>query len=157
MAEPELNDDFRDLLHALDEREVDFVIVGAHAMAVHGVARATGDIDILVRATAENALRVVAALRDFGAPLGVHGATVEDFTQLGWVYQMGLPPRRIDLLTSISGVSFDEAWQDRCSVEVGELTLPFIGLAALRTNKLATGRPKDLADVAMLDELPPTE
>ena len=153
MAEPELNDDFRDLLQAFEEREVDFVIVGAHAMAVHGVARATGDIDILVRATSENALRVVAALRDFGAPLGVHGTTVDDFTQLGWVYQMGLPPRRIDLLTSITGVSFDEAWRDRCSVELGDLTLPFIGVAALRANKLATGRPKDLADVALLDEL----
>ncbi len=152
MGEPELNDDFRDMLQALVDHGAEFVIVGAHAMAVHGVARATGDIDILIRGTLENASRIVAALRDFGAPLGTHGTSAADFTRPGWVYQMGLPPRRIDLLTSITGVSFDDAWRGRRTVEVGGLQLPFLGLPALRANKQATGRPKDPADIALLDE-----
>lgn len=108
---PELNEDFADMLHCLGEAGVEFVIVGAHALAAHGIARATGDIDIFVKPSAENAERVLAALTAFGAPLDSHGIAPADFARPGLVYQIGLPPRRIDLLTEISGVSFDEAWQ----------------------------------------------
>lgn len=153
MSSAELNDDFRDLLAALVEHGVEFVIVGAHAMAVHGASRATGDIDILVRPTMANAARTYAALRDFGAPVGVHGITVTDFAEPERVYQMGLPPRRIDLLTSISGVDFESAWSGRVIVDVAGLELPFLGLDTLRRNKQATGRAKDAADLALLDEL----
>lgn len=152
MSDPALNDDFRDFLQSLIECGAEFVIVGAHAMAAHGVARATGDIDVFVRATPDNADRVVSALRDFGAPIGIHGISETDFARPGWVYQMGIPPRRIDVLTSISGVGFEEAWQGRTTLEVDGLTLPFLGLEQLRANKVASGRPKDLADIALLDE-----
>ncbi|MCB9508390.1 MAG: hypothetical protein H6697_12095 [Myxococcales bacterium] len=153
MTEPGLNDDFRDLLRSLLECEVEFVIVGAHALAVHGVARATGDIDIFVRATPANAQRVVAALGIFGAPVRSHGVVAADFTRPDWVYQIGLPPRRIDLLTSISGVDFETAWTRRDTLVVDGLTLPFLGIGELRANKLASGRPKDLADIALLDDV----
>jgi hypothetical protein len=152
MIELGLNDDFQDLLDALVANGVEFVIVGAHAMAVHGAARATGDIDILVRPSEANAVNVIAALREFGAPLGVHGTSWEDFAREGWVYQIGLPPRRIDILTSISGVEFGDAWSGRRLVAVGGLTLPFLGLTELRRNKGSTGRAKDAADLALLDE-----
>jgi len=149
---PGLNPDFVDLLEALREADVEFVIVGAHAMAAHGVPRATGDLDVLVRPTRENARRVLEGLRRFGAPVDAHGITEEDFVTPGTVYQIGLPPRRIDILSSISGVSFDEAASERLVVEVDGLDLGFIGRRALLDNKRATGREKDLLDVKLLEE-----
>jgi hypothetical protein len=95
------------MLDALARARVEFVVVGAHAMAAHGYARATGDIDILVRPERENAARVLLALEAFGAPIDAHGVTQTDFERPGNVYQIGLPPRRIDLLTAISGVTFE--------------------------------------------------
>lgn len=151
MAEmPALNDDFREMLEALIDADVEFVIVGAHALAVHGVPRATGDIDVLVRPSPENAGRVIAALLAFGAPVAAHGVTRADFERPGNVYQIGLPPRRIDLLTEITGVSFDEAWADRVLVERDGLSLPFLSRAALLRNKDATGRDKDALDAKLL-------
>jgi len=151
MAElPALNDDFREMLEALTDADVEFVIVGAHALAVHGVPRATGDIDVLVRPSPENAVRVMAALLAFGAPVAAHGVTRADFERPGNVYQIGLPPRRIDLLTEITGVSFDEAWADRVIVERDGLSLPFLSRAALLRNKDATGRDKDALDAKLL-------
>ena len=147
---PELNDDFRDVLGELIEAGVDFVVVGAHALAAHGLPRATGDIDILVRPSPDNAARVVAALTKFGAPLQAHGVGAKDFERPGTVYQMGLPPRRIDVLTEISGVSFERAWDTRVPVEVDGIELPFLGRDALVENKRATGRDKDLVDVKAL-------
>src|SRR5262244_2818316 len=97
-----LNDDFRDLLLAFAESGVEFVIVGAHALAFHGAPRASGDIDVFVRPSRENAERVVAALAAFGAPLQAANVTAGDFAQPGAVYQIGLPPRRIDVMTEIS-------------------------------------------------------
>jgi hypothetical protein len=144
------NDDFLDMLRALGEAGVEFVVVGAHAMAVHGVARATGDLDLVVRSSAENAARVVTALRAFGAPTDAHGLRADDFCVPGTVYQLGLPPRRIDLLTSLSGVSFDEAWSSRTEVEVDGMAVPFLGLDTLLRNKRATGRDKDLVDLRLL-------
>jgi hypothetical protein len=145
-----LNEDFRDLLAELANAGVDFVIVGAYALAFHGAPRATGDIDILVRPTLENAQRLVSALAQFGAPLASAGVSCDDFTRAGMVYQIGLPPRRIDLLTEISGVPFDEAWATRQPAEVDGHTVSFIGREALLKNKQASGRPKDVADVARL-------
>ncbi len=147
---PGLNDDFVDLLEALQQEQVEFLIVGAHAMAVHGVPRATGDLDIFVRPTPENARRVLAALGRFGAPVEAHGVRQGDFATPDTVYQMGLPPRRIDVLTSISGVTFDEAWSDRVRVQLEGRDLDFIGPNALLANKKAAGRDKDVADAKLL-------
>jgi hypothetical protein len=147
-----LNDDFLDMLRALVEARAEFVVVGAHALAVHGVPRATGDLDILVKPSAENAPRVMSALRAFGAPIEAHGIVTEDFTVEGTVYQIGLPPRRIDLMTAISGVDFDTVWASRVGLELDGLPLSFIGRDALVVNKRAAGRPKDLADVAELEK-----
>jgi hypothetical protein len=152
---PELNDDFRDLLACLRDAGVDFVIVGAHALAAHGLPRATGDLDVLVRPEPANAKRVFSALAEFGAPLAAHGVTEADFSTLGVVYQIGLPPRRIDILTEISGVTFDDAWASRIQVPVLGAPLAFLGRDALIANKRAAGRPKDLADVAALEGDPP--
>ena len=122
-----VNEDFLDLLALLLEHAAEFVVVGAHAMAVHGAARATGDIDVLVRPSMANADRVCAALRAFGAPLRAHGVGPESLAAEGNVYQLGLPPRRIDILTGIDGVSFDEAWDGRTEVAVEGLKVPFLG------------------------------
>jgi hypothetical protein len=146
----ELNPDFRDLLKAFAEEDVEFVIVGAYALAMHGVPRFTGDLDVLVRPSADNAARVWRALQRFGAPVESAGVVAADFATPGVVYQIGLSPRRIDVLTEISGVSFDEAWATRTSAELEGRTVFFIGREALVRNKLATGRPKDLADVERL-------
>jgi hypothetical protein len=149
-----VNDDFRDLLAALIEARARFLVVGAHAMAVHGVPRATGDLDVWVEATPENARRVLDALVVFGAPVRSLGVSEADFTEPGRVVQLGLPPRRIDLLTSISGVEFASAWPERIAHDVIGLTVPFLGRAALVRNKRASGRPKDLADLEALGEQP---
>lgn len=150
IGSPAWNDDFADMLRSLQESCVDFVIVGAHALAAHGIARATGDIDILVRPSEENARRVMEALSSFGAPIAEHGVSAADFAEPGTVYQVGLPPRRIDLLTEISGVSFEEAWATRLEAEANRMTLPFLGKAALIKNKLAAARDKDLVDAKAL-------
>jgi len=148
---PGLNADFSDLLAAFSTAGVEYVIIGAHALAAHGIPRATGDLDCFVRPSHENAKRLIQALRSFGAPLEQHGITSADFERPGSVYQMGLPPRRIDLLTEISGVDFEEAWTGRVSLELDGLVLPVIGRTALLRNKRASGRPKDLIDVASLE------
>jgi hypothetical protein len=150
---PEAHEDFVDVVACLNSEACDFVIVGAHALAAHGVARATGDLDILVRAQPENAERVHRALLRFGAPLGVHGVTAEDFAKEGTVYQLGLPPRRIDILTAISGVSFDEAASNTVLGHLGGEAVRCIGFDALLRNKRATGRTKDLADAEALEEI----
>jgi hypothetical protein len=145
------NDDFLDMLRALVESGAEFMIVGAHSLALHGVPRSTGDLDIVVRPTANNAELVIKALEAFGAPVAQHGVTPADFAARGNVYQLGLPPRRIDLMTSLSGVDFDEAWTTRVVIEIDDMSIPFLGLDALRRNKQATGRDKDLLDLRLLD------
>lgn len=134
------------------ESGVRFLIVGAHALAVHGVPRATGDLDIFVACDAANAARVFQALLRFGAPLESHGVTPGDFERTGTVYQLGLPPRRIDLLTSISGVGFDDAEASAVVTELDGIRLPILGRRHLIANKLAAGRPKDLVDAELLEE-----
>ena len=147
--------DFLDLADALLAAQVDFLVVGAFALAQHGLLRATADIDFVVRASPENARRLIEALRAFGAPLASVGVGEGDFATPGQTYQMGIKPRRIDILTELSGVTFDEAWKDRLTRAVLGRQIPFIGVAALRRNKLASGRPKDLADAAWLDTVWP--
>jgi hypothetical protein len=150
-----LNEDFRDLLVLFADAGVEFVIVGAYALAFHGAPRASGDIDVFVRPSAENARRVIAALGRFGAPLGSAGVTPADFTTPGTVYQIGLPPRRIDIMTEISGLDFEEVWLSRVTVEVEGRPVPFIGRAAFLKNKDAAGRPQDVADAARLRRMNP--
>jgi hypothetical protein len=150
----EANDDFVDFLRSLAQEHCDFLVVGAYALAAHGIARATGDIDVLVRPGETNAARVMQALIRFGAPVKAHGTTAADFAAEGTVYQLGLPPRRIDLLTSISGVSYDEALADAIVTEVGGERVRCIGREAMIKNKLASGRTKDIADVEALRAVP---
>ena len=144
-----MNRDFVEMLSVLSDEEAEFLVVGAHAMAAHGRPRATGDLDILVRPTEDNAERVYRALATFGVPMDQIAKS--EFSELGMVFQIGLPPCRIDVLTEISGVTFDEAWGGRISVSIDGVDVPVLGLAELVKNKKATGRPKDLADVAWLE------
>lgn len=147
---PRLFEDTRDLLTELGAAKVDFIVVGAHALAAHGLPRATADFDVFVRPSVENAERLMRALDAFGAPTRAHGVDTDDFTRPGMVYQLGLPPRRIDILTSISGLDFEAAWSSRLVIEIGALRLPVLGREALILNKLASGRKKDLLDVEAL-------
>ena len=143
-----LNPDFRDILSEFAAAGVEFLLVGAYALAAHGVPRATGDIDLWVRCRPENAARIMLALTRFGAPLTE--VTEEDFVRSGMVVQIGVTPRRIDLLTAIDGVEFDEAWRDRIEVEIDGLRVPVISREHLLRNKRATGRTKDAADARRL-------
>jgi hypothetical protein len=147
-----MNEDFRDLLRALLEAGARFLVVGAHAMAVHGVPRATGDLDVWIAVEPANADCVMKALSRFGAPLAAMGVSRADFLREDQVVQVGLPPRRIDLLTSISGVGFEQAWDDRVTREVEGMAVPFLGRDSLVRNKRASGRAKDRADLEALGE-----
>jgi hypothetical protein len=145
-----MNRDFVEMLSALGAARADFMIVGAHALAAHGIPRATGDLDIWVRPDPDNALRVLDALRAFGAPL--FDLTQEDLTGPDTVFEIGLPPSRIDILTGITGVSFADAWPNRIEIDLADMKVPVIGRDDFVLNKRSTGRPKDLADIALLDE-----
>jgi hypothetical protein len=145
-----MNRDFVEMLAALSAAGVEFLVVGAYAMAAHGLPRATGDIDIWVRPKHENAGRVMSALRTFGAPL--FGLTIEDLLRADTVFQIGVAPNRIDILTGITGVLFEEAWANRLTVRIDDRVVPVIGRAELIRNKAATGRPKDQADLIWLRE-----
>ena len=145
-----MNRDFVEMLAALSAAGVEFLVVGAYAMAAHGIPRATGDIDLWVRPTRLNAERVVHALQSFGAPL--FGLTLEDLVRSDTVFQIGVAPNRIDILTGITGVRFEEAWPNRLDVTIDDQSVPVIGLTDLIRNKAATGRPKDQADLIWLRE-----
>lgn len=145
-----LQSDLREFVELLRSRGVDFIVVGAHALAFHGHPRFTGDIDLWLRPTAKNAQRVVAALDEFG--FGGVGLTTEDFTQPGQVVQLGRPPNRIDLLTEITGVTFDAAWSRRVAGELDGVSVSFLGRDDLVANKRATGRTKDAADVEAIED-----
>lgn len=149
-----MNEDFLDLLRWLVEKGARFLVVGAHALAVHGVPRATGDLDVWIDRDAANVKRVWEALLRFGAPVEAMGITRGDLETPGVVVQIGLPPRRIDLITEITGVDFEEAWDARTSHLVGSLEVPFLGREQLVRNKRATGRLKDRADLEALGEKP---
>lgn len=145
-----MNQDFVDLLRAFLAHDVRFLIVGAYALGVHGRPRATGDLDVWMDPTPENAPRVLKALADFGAPLGQ--ITADDLSRPGVVFQMGLPPRRIDVLTELTDLTFAEAWPNRLHGQFGPVAAEFIGRADFIRNKRATGRPKDLGDLDALGE-----
>lgn len=150
-----MNEDFLDMLRALQAAGARYLIVGAHALAGHGIPRATGDLDIWVEASAANAARVWQALTNFGAPIEGLGIQQRDFMEPGMVVQVGLPPRRIDLMTSITGIEFDAAWATHVTVTVAGIAIPVLGRESLLANKRALGRPQDLADVDALSRQKP--
>lgn len=145
-----MNRDFAEMLKLLDAERVDYLVVGGYAVAGHGVPRATGDIDLWIRPTAENAAKVWRALDRFGAPRS--RLSPASFTQPDVVYQIGLPPNRIDFLTTIDGVEFEAAWLERVTCTVGDVSFAMLSLKHLVANKRATGRPQDLADIARLQD-----
>ena len=145
-----LAQDFADLLRAFIAHEVRFLVIGAYALAVHGRPRATGDLDVWVEPTPENARRVIAALREFGAPLA--DLSERDLVTPGVVYQIGIAPLRIDLLTRASGIEFASAWSARTEALFEDVRAPVIGKRDLIANKRATGRARDLADIEHLDD-----
>lgn len=144
----EVQPDFRELLGFFGARRVDFLIVGGYALAFHGVPRFTGDLDLWVRPTPENARRTIQALEDFG--FGSLGLEARDFEKPDQVIQLGQPPVRVDLVTSISGVSWDEADASSVHAEFGGVPVRFLGRAALVANKSATNRARDRADLEAL-------
>ena len=142
--------DFCELLECFNAHGVRAIIVGAYALGFHGAPRMTGDLDLLVEPSAENAARAVEALAAFG--FGDVGLSAGDFQRPDVVIQLGVAPVRVDLLTGITGVTWDEAWSGRTVGDFGEVPIPFLGLAELRRNKQAVGRHKDLADLEALGE-----
>jgi len=144
-----LNPDFRDILSAFLEEGVEFLLVGAYALAVHGIPRATGDIDLWVRPSDKNAEKVLRALAAFGAPMSEIRS--DDLRLPDTVLQIGVAPRRIDILTTLDAVEFEDAWPNRTEVEVEGISIPVIGRRDLIRNKKAVGRAQDLADVARME------
>jgi len=144
-----LNSDYKDMLQALLDNGVKFLLVGAYAMGAHGYPRATGDIDIWVEPSADNSARVYRSMATFGAPL--HEIDETTFTTPGVVFQIGVAPRRIDIITTISGVEFDDSYQQGQIVEIEGLSIPILSLGDLIKNKRATGRDKDRLDVDVLE------
>ncbi|HYM60445.1 MAG TPA: hypothetical protein VEZ11_06085 [Thermoanaerobaculia bacterium] len=144
-----MNRDYLEMLDALFAAGAEFLVVGAHALAVHGRPRATGDLDLWIRSTPENAARVWQALLLFGAPLDE--LQLHDLYTPGVVFQIGRAPNRIDLLTSITGVDFDDAWRARVQANVEGRSIPVLGREQLIANKRAVGRLRDLADVEDLE------
>jgi len=146
-----MHEDFRDFLIALAEVEAEFLLVGGWALALHGHVRGTDDMDVLVRASSDNAELVFAALAAFGAPTDAHGVTAGLFAEEGYGYRMGVKPYLIEVLTRIDGVDFDAAWRDRKHFDLDGRLIPYIGRRSLLANTRASGRPKDLADIAWLE------
>jgi hypothetical protein len=148
-----LPQDFADLLLELRDAEAEFLLVGGWAVILYGHVRATDDMDIFVRPSATNSERVFAALEAFGAPLRAHAVTPAHFAREGDAYRFGIAPLKIEMLTKISGVSFDEALRGSRTFELDGHAIPYIGKAALIANKKSAGRHKDLADVEELERL----
>lgn len=146
---PSLNPDFSDILSIFNAESVEYLVVGGYALAAHGLPRATGDIDLWVRPVATNAQRVYKALIAFGAPSDRF--TASDFVSDDLILQIGVPPSRVDVITSIEGVDFDEAWPNRLVVYLEGVEVPVLGRHDLLRNKRAVGRPQDKADVSRLE------
>ena len=143
-----LNQDFKDLLSTFNEHGVEFLVVGAHALAAHGIIRATKDLDVWVRPSVSNARRLISALQSFGAP--THDVTEKDFASPGITFQIGIEPVRIDVITAVDGLEFDAAWRNRVTAEYGDIPAFVLSKADLIVNKRASGRPQDLADIDAL-------
>lgn len=150
-----LNEDYRDMLHALVDEKVRFLLVGAYALAAHGYPRATMDIDIWVMPSPDNAEAVLRAIRRFGAPL--HNLTKADLERDGTVFQIGVAPRRIDFITAASGLKFDETFAGSLTVDIEGIEVRIPCVADLIRNKRASGRTRDLADAEALECLEGTE
>lgn len=144
----ELNPDFQEFLRSFVDHDVRFLIVGGYALAAHGHPRYTKDLDVWVWTDQDNAARVIKALDDFG--FGGLGLSAADFEDPDMVVQLGREPQRIDILTVATGLSFEQAYQARMTIEIGGVPVPFVSVDDLRTNKMATGRLRDRADVADL-------
>ncbi|MFZ4629865.1 MAG: DUF6036 family nucleotidyltransferase [Blastocatellia bacterium] len=145
-----LNPDFKDMLLCLQEEKVEFLLVGAYAIAAHGNPRATGDLDLWIKPDPDNGRRVIRALQAFSAPTS--GLSVDDFVKDDTIVQIGVVPCRIDLITGIEAVRFDEAWENRVTASVDGLTLFVISKADMLKNKLALNRDKDKSDIAWLQK-----
>jgi hypothetical protein len=150
-----LNEDYRDMLQALTDEKVRFLLVGAYALAAHGYPRATMDIDIWVRQSPENANAVLRALKRFGTPL--QNLAVQDLQRDGTVFQIGVAPRRIDIITAASGLRFEEAWARSLAVDLEGIEIHILSLTDLICNKRASGRTKDIADAEALEEIQKSE
>jgi len=146
-----LNKDYKEILQALAEEKVKFLLVGAYALAAHGYPRATMDIDIWVMPSAENARATFRALRKFGAPL--HNLTTDDLEREGTVFQIGVEPRRIDIITAASGLQFDETFSRAMEVQIEGMNIRIPTISDLIRNKRASGRTKDIADAEILEEM----
>lgn len=142
--------DFVDFIELLNLHNVEYMVVGAHALAFHGRPRHTGDLDIWIKPSSENASKMIAVLNDFG--FGSLGLAENDFLKDSYVTQLGYPPLRIDILNAISGVEFDEAYANKVNGQVDELKVNFINVNEFIKNKEATGRKKDLGDIASLKQ-----
>lgn len=153
LAVAELPQDFADLVDELREANAEFLIVGGWAVILHGHVRSTDDLDIFVRPSLENSLRVTRALEAFGAPLASHGVTPEHFATEGDAYRFGVPPLKVEILSQISGVTFDQAMQNARTFDLEGRPVPYIGRDALLENKRSAGRYKDLADVEALENI----
>ena len=144
-----MNRDFRDLLYEFNARGIEYLVVGAHALAAHGHVRATKDLDIWVRPDPANARRVLAALQAFGAPL--HDLSESDLSHPGLVFQIGVPPVRIDIVTSVDGLEFEKAWSARVTTTFSDQPVAVPSREHLIQNKRAAGRTQDLADAEWLE------
>lgn len=145
-----LDRDFSEFIACCIAREVQFLIVGGYAVAAHGHPRYTKDLDVWIWLHPDNAERLTGALADFG--FGALELTPADFLEPDTVIQLGYPPKRIDILTSVDGITFEDCWPNRMMVRIDEVPVPFIDLASLRLNKAASARPQDLADLAALEQ-----
>lgn len=146
-----MSPDFKELLAEFNAHGVEYLVVGAHALAAHGHVRATKDLDVWVKPTRENAAKVLSALVSFGAPL--HDLSENDLTLPGLIFQIGVPPVRVDVITEIDGVDFAPAWRARVLAKLGGLEVPVLSREHLILNKRTSGRHQDLADVEQLERL----
>ena len=146
----QLDSDFSEFVASFAAHDVRFMIVGGYALAAHGLPRATGDLDAWIWTDPDNARRILGSLAEFG--FGGLNITEADLTSDDCVIQLGYPPYRIDILTRISGVEFEDAWSRRLIVDLDGVSVPFIGRDDLIVNKRAVGRPQDVADVLRLTE-----
>lgn len=144
-----LNQDFKEFIQSLNDNGVRYLVVGGYAVALHGYPRYTKDIDIWIEMTSDNARRIIQALHQFG--FGSLGLKEQDFLEADTIIQLGYPPRRIDLITTLAGVDFETCFAARLVVKLDDALVNFIDLDNLRMNKRATGRAQDLADIENLE------
>ena len=146
----DIGQDFKEFITLLNVHKVEYIIVGGYAVAIHGFPRTTGDIDFWIKPYQENSERMMKVLKDFG--FGTVDISIEDFLKKDYVVQLGFPPNRIDIMTSVTGLNFDEAWKEKKEINFEGENINFISLHHLRINKKQTGRDKDNLDLKNLPE-----